>query len=501
MGKSWSKRCPVFSNCFASICDTATCDPGHIQSAHHILISKLGTAMCIIFIKLCTYAVAVSNAKFTSSIFQGIIQSNSYNNITKSNPRQTVISFVNGIYHTVSDCQLIKNRLEQIFAEEVRAFYNPSTGNWISDASRAGFELVRRPDDLNIAQALALHLRQALKDVGSDGRVLHIAHSGGAIITYLAAKHHLTPEETARIDVVTFGGGRSITRKYFPGRLINYYSRNDPLLFVDHRAAWLSKISNNNNYNNTNTNNSYNEVKDPKHNTSFIFLDALSGNPIIDHSMEGPTYQWGLEIEAQEYRKRIKEYSTFFAIQKFHIRLARKSIAQFTGLHHFWDDIPSFSSMIRITRKKSASITNLHRFFSRNIFLKQDIISSEYNNNLTISTATTSTSNISKAITTTSTSTSNIMNTSIVINSSSIMSTSLQVEHADKSNYKSNISSNTKTTMTMMKTNEVINKIQQSRSMQQDKDRNNSIQIALSNTSSSTTSPMSSKMDSTSSAS
>lgn len=39
--------------------------------------------------------------------------------------------------------------------------------------------------------ALGQHLAQAVDDVGR-GRVLHIAHSGGALITYLAAQHHLT---------------------------------------------------------------------------------------------------------------------------------------------------------------------------------------------------------------------------------------------------------------------------------------------------------------------
>lgn len=39
--------------------------------------------------------------------------------------------------------------------------------------------------------ALGQHLAQAVEDVGR-GRVLHIAHSGGALITYLAAQHHLT---------------------------------------------------------------------------------------------------------------------------------------------------------------------------------------------------------------------------------------------------------------------------------------------------------------------
>jgi hypothetical protein len=67
---------------------------------------------------------------------------------------------------------MIADQLEEIFSEEVRVFYNPSTGNWFSDAYRAGVELIYKPDDLLIAKSLALHLRRALKDVGSDGKVI-----------------------------------------------------------------------------------------------------------------------------------------------------------------------------------------------------------------------------------------------------------------------------------------------------------------------------------------
>jgi hypothetical protein len=96
-------------------------------------------------------------------------------------------------------------------------------------------------EKIDIARNLTLHIRHLLNDVGPNGRVLHIAHSAGAIITYLAAKYHLTNEEKKRIDVITFGGGHSITKKYFPGRLVNYYAQNDPLVSVDLRAGRLSK--------------------------------------------------------------------------------------------------------------------------------------------------------------------------------------------------------------------------------------------------------------------
>ncbi|CAM9664883.1 unnamed protein product [Hapterophycus canaliculatus] len=154
-----------------------------------------------------------------------------------------VITYINGIFHSVPDWESITNQLQTIFGHEVRPFYNPSSGWWITDASKAGYHLLRKPANDTIAHALGEHLAEAVQDAGR-GRVLHIAHSGGALITYLAAQHHLTKRQRDKIDVLTFGGARSITRKYFSGRVVNYYARNDPLVKLDRRAAELMKLTN-----------------------------------------------------------------------------------------------------------------------------------------------------------------------------------------------------------------------------------------------------------------
>ena len=67
----------------------------------------------------------------------------------------------------------------------------------------------------------------------------------GAIITYLAARYHLTLSERQQIDVITLGGGRSITHKYFKGRIVNYYSSNDPLVIVDNSPLGFSIVPKN----------------------------------------------------------------------------------------------------------------------------------------------------------------------------------------------------------------------------------------------------------------
>jgi hypothetical protein len=48
---------------------------------------------------------------------------------------------------------------------------------------------------------LVEHLRDALTKVGKSGRVIHIAHSQGSVITWLAARR-LRPEECSRIEVI-----------------------------------------------------------------------------------------------------------------------------------------------------------------------------------------------------------------------------------------------------------------------------------------------------------
>lgn len=268
------------------------------------------------------------------------------------------ITYINGIYHSVEDWKRIAEYIQTIFQCEVKPFYNPSSGWWMKDATKAGFELVLRPSDLHLSKDLATHLRSVLHSLHPQGRILHIAHSGGAILTYLAAKHHLTDSEVSRIDVTTFGGGKSLTHKYFRGsRVCNYYARNDPLVLVDKRANALLKNAGNL---------TYAEVKDVKHNTTFIFLDALANNPLVDHSMEGPTYRMALSLEAAAMRQRMKDFMVLSAKESDMMRRFRKAMANITGLHHFWDRTvyENVNIVTRKIRKSSAKMTKWHGAFS-----------------------------------------------------------------------------------------------------------------------------------------
>lgn len=271
-----------------------------------------------------------------------------------------IITFVNGIYHSEEDVQEITEYIETTFKCDVRSFYNPSSGNWVKDATKAGFELVLRPNDLELAKNLAEHLRKTLKELRPKGRILHIAHSGGAILTYLAVKYHLTYNEANRIDIVTLGGGRSLTHKYFKGRIFNYYSRNDPVLLVEKRAAKLMKVT---------KNDTYDIVRDTKHNTTFVFLEPIAKDPIFDHSMGGPTYRLALHLEAIEFQRRLQYMMNLAAKDKDLIRKFRKTVANITGIRHFWSNYITSSSVniattSRMLRKYSSNITNIHGLFS-----------------------------------------------------------------------------------------------------------------------------------------
>ena len=304
------------------------------------------------------------------------------------------ISYINGIYHSKDECQELVDDLEKAFKTKVRPFYLPSTGSWVKDAIKAGYILAFRPKEIDLALNLTIHLRTLLDEVKPHGRVLHIAHSAGAIITYLSAKYHLTNEEKSRIDVITFGGGRSLTRKHFPGKLINYYSQNDPLVLIDSRAGklfrvgtkiiyslfrkyasfptikvWRGKNSDLNVPNNTtttdsttHTNNKNNiqhkhttptttthtihiqtsdtrisrERHDNKHNTSYIFLPEQSYDIVKDHSLNGPTYLAAIQKEGEIMQIKLKQLILQETYNASIIRYIRKASSKVTGTRYFW---------------------------------------------------------------------------------------------------------------------------------------------------------------------
>jgi len=130
------------------------------------------------------------------------------------------------------------------------------------------------------------HLRAALRAVGKKGRVVHIAHSQGALITSLAAKQ-LTPLEMNQMEVIAFGGAAALRRTAATPfqRCVNYYSINDPLLWLVPAAEQALRSG---------------YVVDEE----FCFLAPRVGDPIADHDLTGPTYAQALQWEGQRFQRK-----------------------------------------------------------------------------------------------------------------------------------------------------------------------------------------------------
>ena len=209
-------------------------------------------------------------------------------------PRKTKLTWVNGIAHMPEHMTDPTFVISTAFGNvDVDYCHNPTSMTsesdyigFVKDGIQASTHQMGRitPEVDNLVE----HLRLALKQVGKSGRVIHIAHSQGSVITWLAAKR-LTAEECKRIEIISFGGAATICTSEFPNfaRCINYYAVNDPILNVVPSA-----------------------VKALKSGFAFgngmeqeiIFLASRTGDPLSDHGLLNPTYLEALLWEGQRYQ-------------------------------------------------------------------------------------------------------------------------------------------------------------------------------------------------------
>lgn len=105
-----------------------------------------------------------------------------------------------------------------------------------------------------------------------------------------------------RIEVISFGGAtpvRSTPETPFR-RCVNYYSVNDPLLFLNPSAETALRSG----FNHKHTNNgNTDDIED-----EFCFLAPRLGDPIADHMLLGPTYASALEWEGRRFEHRYHSY-------------------------------------------------------------------------------------------------------------------------------------------------------------------------------------------------
>lgn len=245
-------------------------------------------------------------------------------------PPRTIITWVNGIGHNVSHMIDGQQMLSQIFGNRpIEYCHNPTnmaseddTFGYIGDLTQCTSQkLGKITSEVN---QLVTHLSDAVQKVGLTGRVIHIAHSQGALITSLAMKK-LRKDEMKQIEVICFGGAEVIRKcKEFPfARCINYYSVNDPLLFVVPQAAkalrsgflgmgyGVEKFRRNSLQTNDGSddeddmtsNNALAALADPNHEPQFVFLTPREGDPVKDHGLFGKTYRDALVWEGKRYQK------------------------------------------------------------------------------------------------------------------------------------------------------------------------------------------------------
>ena len=122
-------------------------------------------------------------------------------------PCRTKLTWVNGIAHLPEHMEDPTYVISSAFGHvKVDYCHNPSAMTSESDyigfvkdgIQASGHQMGRVTKEVD---TLVEHLRDALVKVGKSGKVIHIAHSQGSVITWLAAKR-LTPEECRRIEVI-----------------------------------------------------------------------------------------------------------------------------------------------------------------------------------------------------------------------------------------------------------------------------------------------------------
>jgi hypothetical protein len=208
--------------------------------------------------------------------------------------RKTRLTWVNGIAHTLDHMEEGEKIISKFFAGKPIVYcHNPTAMEHEEDFRGYLFDLTQAGQQkLGVSTAevdsLVKHLKEAVSSVGKNGCVIHIAHSQGALITQLAAKH-LTEEEMNHIEILAFGGATALrkTPQTPFKRCINYYSVNDPLLMVVPSAAQALRSG----------------LLVGDGDDEFCFLAPRIGDPIRDHNLWGPTYAQALQWEGDRFHQ------------------------------------------------------------------------------------------------------------------------------------------------------------------------------------------------------
>lgn len=239
--------------------------------------------------------------------------------------RKTRLTWVNGIAYNLQHMQAGQKELSKLFGgKQVEFCHNPTgmrhggdTFGYVADLAQAGTQkLGRKTEEVT---ALVKHLKDAVHAVGRRGRVIHIAHSQGALVTLLAT-NQLTPLEMNQMEVICFGGAAVLRKTPATpfSRVVNYYSINDPLLLVVPQAAQALRSG---------------FAAAGRENDEFCFLAPRIGDPIQDHNLLGPTYLQALIWEGQRFQNQYQSLVYQSVLRPLWINTATGANVISQGLH------------------------------------------------------------------------------------------------------------------------------------------------------------------------
>jgi len=246
------------------------------------------------------------------------------------------VTWVNGIAHNAQHMEEGQEVISQWFGlKRVEYCHNPTAMKDDNDIRGYGADIFQASTQLagritHEVNELVAHLQQALYAVGSRGVVVHIAHSQGALITYLALKQ-FPSEDLKRLECLCFGGAAAIRKSDFPTlrRTVNYYSVNDPLLFVVPSAARALETG---------------MVFTPlSTEPEFVFLTPKVGNPTEDHGLLNPTYGEALRWEGRRYQSQYQSGLERFVLRPIilHVPLIIAAVLA----NPVWDPIKKWFQM------------------------------------------------------------------------------------------------------------------------------------------------------------
>jgi len=220
------------------------------------------------------------------------------------------LTLINGVAHSLAHVLEASREVSQLFGgQPVDHCHNPTAMKddddyygWGLDLTQAGTQKLGR--HTSEVDSLIEHLRESLDRAGPNGRVVHIAHSQGALITRLAVDR-MDPDELRRVEVIAFGGGAALRRSPESplARCVNYYSVNDPILAIVPSAerALRSGFLGGARGIGVGAGDGGADEDFAQEEPEFVFLTPRGGDPIEDHQLLGPTYGEALVWEGRRF--------------------------------------------------------------------------------------------------------------------------------------------------------------------------------------------------------